>query len=68
LRMIALVRIVRDESFALLERLGDRILADVMADERILAAELTIAKPRLLAGATPAVTLRSVRGVARARA
>jgi dihydroneopterin aldolase len=57
-----IVRIVREESFALLERLGDRILADVMADERILAAEVTIAKPRLLGGATPVVTLRSVRG------
>ncbi len=56
-----IVRIVRSESFALLERLGDVILVDVMRDERILAAELTIAKPRLLAGATPIVTLRAFR-------
>ncbi len=56
-----IVRIVRSESFALLERLGDVILADVMRDERILKAEITIAKPRLLSGATPVVTLRAVR-------
>ena len=56
-----IVRIVRSESFALLERLGDRILADVMRDERVVTADLSIAKPRLLAGATPVVTLRSVR-------
>ena len=57
-----IVAIVRTESFALLERLGDVILTDVMRDQRILAAELTIAKPRLLAGATPVVRLRSIRG------
>lgn len=56
-----IVGIVGAESYRLLERLGDRILGDVMSDERILAAELTIAKPGLLAGATPAVTVRSVR-------
>ncbi len=56
-----ILRIVRDESFRLLERLGDRILADLMRDERICCAELTLAKPGLLAGATPAVTVRSVR-------
>ena len=63
-----IVRIVRVESFALLERLGDVILADVMRDERILFAEVTIAKPRLLGGATPVVTLRSHRsGISNAR-
>jgi dihydroneopterin aldolase len=56
-----ILRIVRTESYALLERLGDHILGDIMRDERILAAELTIAKPRLLGGATPAVRLHAFR-------
>ena len=45
----------------LLERLGDAILAQVMRDSRVIEAALTIAKPGLLAGATPALTLRSMR-------
>ncbi len=57
----AIVGIVREHSYQLLERLGDAILAQVMSDPRITEAELTIAKPGLLSGATPAVTLRSVR-------
>jgi dihydroneopterin aldolase len=56
-----IVLIVRERSYALLERLGDEILAEVMRDARVAAAELTIAKPGLLAGATPAVTLRATR-------
>ena len=57
-----IVRAVRTRSFALLERLGSTILDDVMRDPRIRTATLSIAKPRLLAGATPAVTLRADRG------
>ena len=38
-----------------------RILDDVMADARIAAARLSIAKPNLLAGATPTVILHADR-------
>ena len=55
------VRLVGERSYRLLERLGDDILCDVMRDERIRAARVTIAKPALLAGATPSVTLRARR-------
>lgn len=57
----AIVEIVREHSYQLLERLGDAILAQVMRDSRVIEAALTIAKPGLLAGATPALTLRSMR-------
>lgn len=49
------VALVGERSFVLLERLGDAILTELMADARIGAAAVTIAKPRLMAGATPAV-------------
>ena len=55
------VHIVERERFALLERLGDVILEAVMGDPRIARASVSIAKPRLLAGATPVVTLRRKR-------
>jgi dihydroneopterin aldolase len=58
---VLIVRAVRERSYRLLERLGDEILGEILRDERIAAARLTIAKPRLLAGATPAVTLRARR-------
>ena len=50
--------IVKTTSFSLLERLADELLAAVLADPRVAAAEITIAKPALLDGATPSVTLR----------
>ncbi len=56
-----IVGTVRDTSFALLERLGDVLLADIMRDARILAARVTIGKPELLAGATPSVRLHATR-------
>ena len=56
-----IVAIVAETSFALLERLADEILADVMRDERILAARVTIAKPQRLAGSTPSVSLAAAR-------
>jgi dihydroneopterin aldolase len=59
-----IVRIVGSERCRLLERLGDLILDAVMRDERIALARLSIAKPRLLAGATPVVSLSRVRGTA----
>jgi dihydroneopterin aldolase len=55
------VRLVAERSFHLLERLGDVILADLMTDRRILAAEITLAKPNLLDGATPVVRLSTRR-------
>lgn len=53
--------IVATTSFALLERLGEEILTALLADRRILAAEIAIAKPGLLGGATPRVRLRATR-------
>jgi dihydroneopterin aldolase len=51
------VQLVTRERFALLERLGDAILDALMADPRIARASVSIAKPRLIDGATPVVTL-----------
>lgn len=56
-----IVAIVRDRSFALLERLGDEIAAAVLADSRVDAVTVTVAKPELLAGATPSVTVYAAR-------
>ena len=56
-----IVALVRDRSYRLLERLGDDILSVIMADSRIATAAITIAKPKLLAGATPSVRLHAVR-------
>lgn len=47
--------------YALLERLGDEIIREIWRDERVRAVALTIAKPGLLGGATPSVTLRRSR-------
>jgi dihydroneopterin aldolase len=57
----SVVRIVARERFALLERLGEVILDALMTDARIARARVSIAKPHLLAGATPVVTLRRER-------
>jgi len=57
----AITAIVRDRSYDLLERLGQDMLDTILADPRIRAATVQIAKPRLLAGATPVVTLRAQR-------
>jgi dihydroneopterin aldolase len=51
------VALIETHSYALLERLGAVILEHVMGDSRIRRAEVTLAKPQLLAGATPSVTL-----------
>ncbi|GAC1306178.1 MAG: dihydroneopterin aldolase [Vulcanimicrobiaceae bacterium] len=56
-----ILALVAERSYRLLERLGDEILSEVMRDVRIASAELTIAKPRLLGGATPSVRLRATR-------
>ncbi|GAC1299547.1 MAG: dihydroneopterin aldolase [Vulcanimicrobiaceae bacterium] len=55
------VALVAARSYLLLERLGDEILRDVMCDARIAAATVTIAKPRLLDGATPSVRIAATR-------
>ena len=52
-----IVRTVARERYALLERLGEVILDELMSDTRIAHARISIAKPRLLSGATPVVTL-----------
>jgi dihydroneopterin aldolase len=55
------LRVVATRRFALLERLGEVILDGIMADPRIERARVAIAKPRLLAGATPVVTVHRER-------
>ncbi len=57
----AIVRIVATTSCDLLERLAQHVLDCIFRDGRVLRAEVRVAKPRLLAGATPSVTLRQVR-------
>lgn len=56
-----IVRIVGERSYDLLERLGAEVLAALLADARVVRASVRIAKPELLAGATPAVTVRAER-------
>jgi dihydroneopterin aldolase len=51
-------RIVQSTSFLLLERLAGEILHAVFTDARVARAEVQIAKPELLGGATPSVRLR----------
>ena len=48
---------VAHTSYALLERLAGDLLDALFDDARIARAEVTIAKPRILGGATPSVTL-----------
>lgn len=55
------VQLVEAEHYRLLERLGESILRAVLDDERVLFASVTIAKPALLDGATPSVTVTSAR-------
>jgi dihydroneopterin aldolase len=52
-----IVRIVAATSYALLERLAADLLDAVLEDRRVARAEVTIAKPGILDGATPSVTL-----------
>ncbi len=51
------VRIVADTSYSLLERLAADLLDAVFEDGRVARAEVTIAKPGVLDGATPSITL-----------
>ena len=52
-----IVEIVQTRSYALLERLAAAILDEVATDERIRKADISIAKPGILDGATPSVRL-----------
>jgi FolB domain-containing protein len=56
-----IVNIVANTSFALLERLATALLDAAFEDPRIVRAEITIAKPGILDGATPAVTIARTR-------
>jgi len=47
--------------FMLLERLAQEIARAILREQRIQAVTVTVAKPGLLAGATPSVTLRRTR-------
>lgn len=51
------VDVVEKTSFSLLERLAGEVLAIIFEDARVERAVVTIAKPALLDGATPAVRL-----------
>ncbi len=53
----AVVTAVRSSSHALLERVAADVLAVVFLDPRIARADVRVAKPGLLDGATPSVTL-----------
>lgn len=50
--------IVESTSFRLIERLAGEIAHAVLEDARIAHAEIAIAKPGILQGATPSVMLR----------
>lgn len=52
-----IVTIVEKRSYLLLERLADEIVRDLLADARVVRARVSVAKPELLDGATPSVTL-----------
>ncbi|MDE2573185.1 MAG: dihydroneopterin aldolase [bacterium] len=52
-----IVAIVETRSYDLLERLAAEIAALALADRRVRNVRVAVAKPRLLNGATPVVTL-----------
>ena len=54
----AISQIIATTSFRLIERLAGEILHMIFNDRRVARAEITIAKPKILDGATPSVTLR----------
>lgn len=53
-----IVRIIEATSFRLIERLAAEIARALLEDPRIAFVEISIAKPAILQGATPGVTLR----------
>lgn len=54
-------QVVKEESYSLLERLAQEIVRRLLQYEHVHAATVTVAKPQLLSGATPSVTLRRIR-------
>lgn len=56
-----IVRVVSTTSYALLEALAGALLDAIFTDDRIVRATVTLAKPQILAGATPSVTLTRAR-------
>lgn len=52
-----IVEIVETHSYELLERLAGEVATTILRESRVQCASVTIAKPRLLDGATPSVTL-----------
>ena len=59
----SIVRIVSTTSYRCSNGSADEIAAALLADPRGHRVRVTIAKPRLLAGATPSVTVESKRSV-----
>lgn len=55
-----IVRVVATTEYSLLERLAADLLEAVFVDRLVARAEITIAKPQILAGATPSITLERV--------
>jgi len=55
------ISVVENNSFCLMERLGQEILGLVLSDDRVIAATVTIAKPQFLKGATPEITVSTDR-------
>ncbi len=49
---------VREQSYHLLERLAAELLKTIFDDVRVARAQVAIAKPAILGGATPRVRLR----------
>lgn len=47
-------------SYALIERLAAQILDVVLQDERVAQAKITIAKPAILDGATPSISISAM--------
>jgi len=58
----SIVDLVESHSYALLERLAGAIADQLLSDARIARVAVTIAKPQLLDGATPSVTIVRERG------
>src|SRR5579863_5632239 len=53
--------VVGTGNFALLDRLAQEIARAILREDGVHAVTITIAKPGLLAGATPSITLRRTR-------
>lgn len=54
----AVVEVIAHSRFGLLERLAQEIARRILHEPRVHAVVITIAKPGILSGATPSVTLR----------